>query len=97
MKDLWGRDMPEEPLAAPPPKWDFGGHADAVGSGPSGETCGSCRHLATFGRSTRAWFKCELARYRWTHGRKTDVLKGDAACSRWAQCKIPGGTDEEGI
>lgn len=62
------------------------GHAAAPGTGPAGETCGSCSHC-TFrslkGNKTRNFYKCELMTQHWTYGRETDVLKTSPACSRW--------------
>jgi hypothetical protein len=48
------------------------------GTGPEGETCGSCKHR-TYGR----YIKCELNRARWTHSRGTDILAGSPACKYW--------------
>lgn len=58
------------------------GHAAPVGSGPPGETCGTCQHLS---RRTMAktYLKCELMRAKWTGGGATDVRARDAACSKW--------------
>jgi hypothetical protein len=49
------------------------------GTGPDGETCGSCRHCSDF----RRWKKCGLNRSRWTGGRGSDVLAGAKACKYW--------------
>lgn len=48
------------------------------GTGPAGETCGSCKHLANFGR----WKKCDLAPI-WTGGRGTDILVSAPSCKYW--------------
>jgi hypothetical protein len=57
------------------------GGADRPGTGPKGETCGSCEHLvrARYGRHP----KCLLTRAAWTHGPRTDVRVRWAACSKW--------------
>ena len=55
------------------------GYASIPGTGPAGESCGTCRHMATNSK----WCKCELMRPRWTRGYGTDVLKKSPACSRW--------------
>jgi hypothetical protein len=62
------------------------GHVAAPGSGPAGETCRSCDHLARVEHS-RDYLKCGLNRHNWTGGRKTDVRAGDAACSKWSAKK----------
>jgi len=58
------------------------GHAAAIGSGPAGETCGSCEHLFR-NRMAKTYLKCDLMRSVWTGGAGTDVRAGDAACSKW--------------
>ncbi len=57
------------------------GYIAPPGSGPAGETCGSCQHIvrANSGR----YRKCALAERAWSHGRSTDVLARSPACSRW--------------
>ncbi len=64
-----------------------GGHAARPGTGPSGETCGSCGHCVFRSKQgsskTRNFYKCELMAQRWTYGRDSDVLKTSPACSRW--------------
>lgn len=56
------------------------GYAAPPGTGPAGETCGSCEHIVR-GRKYR---KCELIRAKWTHGPGTDILARAPACSKWA-------------
>jgi hypothetical protein len=58
------------------------GHAAPIGSGPEGETCGSCDYVVR-GDASRTYFKCSLMREIWTGGRATDVRAGDGACRRW--------------
>ena len=59
------------------------GYAEHPGTGPDGETCKSCRHLACRELAKR-YYKCDLMRHAWTSGRGTDVLLRSPACSRWA-------------
>jgi hypothetical protein len=60
----------------------IGLHAAPVGSGPAGETCGSCKHL--FRKSlSKTYLKCALVRSHWTGGGGTDIKARDAACSKW--------------
>lgn len=49
------------------------------GTGPEGETCGSCKHDVRF----RRYHKCGLARRVWTHGRGSDILARSPACKYW--------------
>ena len=46
------------------------GYYQPPGTGPEGETCGSCKHIAR----GRHWAKCELSRRAWTRSRGADVL-----------------------
>jgi hypothetical protein len=55
------------------------GYAYFPGTGPAGETCGSCAHITP----SRRWHKCELARHKWTRSRRTDILVGAPACKYW--------------
>jgi hypothetical protein len=58
------------------------GYAGRPGSGPKGESCGTCAHAARF-KQSKCWIKCELNRAKWTGGRATDILAGTAACGKW--------------
>jgi hypothetical protein len=49
------------------------------GTGPAGETCGSCKHIARGDK----YRKCRRNEVRWTHGPKTDILSRSPACSAW--------------
>lgn len=59
------------------------GYYAPPGSGPDGETCGTCFYCSGHGRGLKRWHKCDLARERWTGGRGTDVLVGSPACHAW--------------
>lgn len=58
------------------------GHIMPPGTGPAGETCGSCKHLFR-NRMAKTYLKCELNRPRWTGGGATDIRARDAACQKW--------------
>lgn len=58
------------------------GHAASPGTGPAGETCGSCANLVRR-QMAKTNLKCRLMRTHWTGGTGTDVRAGDAACRRW--------------
>lgn len=59
------------------------GYADRPGTGPEGQTCGSCKHI----QRGRRWAKCALSRACHTGGRRTDVLARAAACSKWEKAE----------
>ena len=53
-----------------------------IGTGPPGETCGSCANL--YRREfSKTYLKCDLMRSAWTGGAATDVKARDAACAKW--------------
>jgi hypothetical protein len=58
------------------------GHAAEPGTGPSGETCQSCKHIHR-NLQAKTYIKCLLMRAHWTGGAGTDVKARDAACSKW--------------
>lgn len=58
------------------------GYAMRPGTGPAGETCGTCRHHVIH-RHAKAYHKCDLARAIWTGGRASDILVRSPACSSW--------------
>lgn len=57
------------------------GYAYHPGTGPEGETCGSCR----FDEKHRRWHKCghEFARRKHTSSRGSDILARAPACKYW--------------
>jgi hypothetical protein len=62
------------------------GHAAVPGSGPAGETCGSCENLVRK-QMASTYLKCGLMEAYWTGGYGTDVRAKDAACRRWEALK----------
>ncbi len=80
MTDLFGLDD------APPPRKTTlqKGHAWPPGTGPAGETCGSCAHLFR-NRMAKTYFKCLLAQSKWTGGKASDVRVRDLACKKWKE------------
>ena len=66
---------------AVPPKIK-GLYAAEPGTGPAGETCGSCAHLHR-NRQAKVYLKCGLTRARWTGGFGTDVKARSPACAKW--------------
>lgn len=59
------------------------GHPYPPGSGPRGESCGSCGKLRSGGELGKRYFKCNVLRGSWTGGAGTDVRKKDPACLAW--------------
>lgn len=94
VKDLFGNEVDlqalmDAPMSAerdaakrkrkPTPKR---GHYFTPGTGPEGETCGTCKHLFRNQRS-KTYLKCGLNRVHWTGGEGSDIRAKDAACKFW--------------
>ena len=80
MRGLFGEDVPAQP---PEERTDRARPADK-GTGPAGETCGTCLHRGGHNYGGRMFHKCDLVRAAWTHGPGTDIRLKDAACRHWA-------------
>ncbi len=84
MSDMFGHGIPVPKLGVkgkrgtPTPR----GHAAKPGTGPEGETCGTCQHLYR-NRLAKTYLKCGLMQRYWTGGRGSDVRAKDPACRRW--------------
>ena len=59
------------------------GYAALPGTGPDGETCGTCVSL-TVRALTKRYHKCLKTIDRWTAGRGSDVRVKDRACRVWS-------------
>lgn len=55
------------------------GHVAPPGTGPAGETCGTCKHIVRK-RLAKVYLKCGLNRANWTGGLATDIRQSDKAC-----------------
>lgn len=53
-----------------------------VGSGPSGERCGTCRYLERI-QMAKVYLKCGLMKQHWTGGAATDIKAKWTACGKW--------------
>lgn len=76
---LFGWDQPMQP----PTKKKTGqpkGNASPIGSGPAGETCGSCAKCYRV-EFSKVYWKCALVKP--TCGPGTDIRRKWAACSQW--------------
>lgn len=76
MNDLWNQPLG----AAKAKRGQARGNAAPIGSGPAGETCGSCVHCYS-PPAFRTFYKCRLVKP--THGPGTDIRLKWAACARW--------------
>ncbi len=58
------------------------GYAWTPGSGPDGETCGSCANI--YRRHMGGTYpKCLLMKAHWTRGKSTDIKVRSPACREW--------------
>jgi hypothetical protein len=57
-------------------------HPYPVGTGPAGQTCGTCAKLCEI-QYSKKYFKCRVIMAAWTHGPGTDIRKKDPACKCW--------------
>jgi hypothetical protein len=62
------------------------GYPARPGTGPSGETCGSCNNLYRK-RMSKTYPKCLLLKHCWTGGAGSDVRVRSPACSFWEMVK----------
>ena len=58
------------------------GYYAPPGTGPAGESCGTCAHHVIRCLSKK-YHKCALAHALWTGGRASDILVRAAACKGW--------------
>lgn len=62
-------------------------YAAAPGTGPDGETCGTCAHSGWRGNVAGRYLKCGLMRATWSGGKGSDVKVRSPACSKWERPK----------
>jgi hypothetical protein len=75
---LFNWDEPMKPHKAK--KGQPKGNAAPIGSGPEGETCGTCAHSYRI-QLAKTYHKCALVKA--TGGPGTDIRLKWAACSQW--------------
>lgn len=80
--DLFG-DLLGDPIKKPVKGTIPAGYVRPPGTGPAGETCGTCAHVVRI-RLAKTYLKCGLNRTRWTGGPKTDIRMRSPACDKWA-------------
>ena len=80
MLSLFGDELPD----APPPKktGQAKGYAAKPGTGPEGETCGTCKFIRTKDMAKR-YHKCWHNRHNWTSGPGSDIRVRSPACGMW--------------
>lgn len=84
--DLFGEVPPLGPQLGPKGGKHYvkpWGYYMPPGTGPAGETCGTCIHITVKGGTAGRYLKCDRSRAKWTAGRKSDILAGSPACSGW--------------
>jgi hypothetical protein len=59
------------------------GYARIPGTGPKGETCGTCNHAACKHLSKKRIYKCVCNYRNWTNGRGSDIVLKSPACILW--------------
>lgn len=74
-QDLFGQPIKE------PVKYSAGYFA-RPGSGPEGQTCGTCIHANGTGRAGK-YKKCARMKRIWSHGAGTDIKLKSPACEGW--------------
>ena len=89
MKDMFGNEVTVEQARALLKKKHRAtvipnGYAAPPGTGPEGETCGSCRWLYR-NHLSKTYLKCQKMSPFWTGGPKTDIRAKAPACREWAK------------
>jgi len=58
-------------------------HPYACGTGPAGQTCGTCSKLCRVHYHDKTYRKCHVLMKHWSHGGATDIRRKDPACKSW--------------
>jgi hypothetical protein len=58
-------------------------HPYAPGSGPKGQTCGTCAKCVCRQFRHKRYYKCHVLMKTWTGGAATDIKLRDPACRSW--------------
>lgn len=91
VRDLFGNEVDlqalmEAPLTGPRKKkrkpTPKRGHYYMPGTGPAGETCGTCKHCVRK-HLAKTYIKCGLNESKWTGGEGSDIRAKDPACKFW--------------
>ena len=84
-KDLFGIEHKGEPKKENPYKGRSRAHPYPPGSGPKGESCGTCARARCLPYHGKNYWKCWYMRHTWTHGLGTDIRLKDPACKLWKE------------
>lgn len=79
MSEILFHDLP------PGGTWKTLAYPMPPGSGPDGETCGTCEHSQRHSYHDKKYWKCALMPI--SHGEGTDIRKGSPACQKWEQAE----------
>jgi len=63
-----------------------------LGTGPEGETCGTCQHCSRNQYRDYAYTKCLLMEHAWSHSSASDIKKRWPACREWKAKETPDAT-----
>jgi len=70
-------------IARPATRPRKGGYAAPPGTGPEGQSCGTCGHYRRAHHQAGVFLKCGLLQHCWTHGPGTDIKAGSPSCRLW--------------
>lgn len=74
--DLFGDEIKDRP------KEMVKGYAATPGTGPSRETCKTCKHIMRKSMA-KTYLKCGLMKPFWTGGPGSDIRAKSPACKQW--------------
>lgn len=83
MLDLFGEQI-ETPTPRGKHYVKVNGYAARPGSGPAGESCGTCIHDCPEEYHNKIFHKCAMMKHAWTHGPGSDIRVRSPACSFWS-------------
>ena len=85
MKDLFGKDIEKRQKKVDRYKGRKNAHPYPPGTGPEGETCGTCAKCCKIEYHDKIYYKCAYMKHAWTHGLGTDLRLKDEACFLWKE------------
>jgi hypothetical protein len=76
-------DLHPEVLSTPTRQRPDRAHPYAPGTGPKGQTCGTCQKCVCRHFTRKRYYKCRVLMKTWTGGAGTDIKLRDSACKSW--------------